>query len=30
MNGLLKDVLVVVAALVVYDMFVKKLINKAA
>ena len=30
MNGILKDVLVVVAALVVYDMFVKKLLNKVA
>jgi len=30
MNGLVKDVLVVLAALVVYDMFVRKMLNKTA
>jgi len=30
MSGMLKDVLVVIAALVIYDLLVKKLLNKTA
>jgi len=30
MTGMLKDVLVVIAALVIYDLLIKKMLNKTA